>query len=167
MMGFSPEEILRRANDAICSNNEMEMFVTVWLGILELSTGKLIAANAGHEIPALRRPGQPFELYRDKHGFVIGGLEGVKYRPYEIQLEPGSKLFLYTDGVAEATSAEKELFGTARMIDALNTDQGSMSPRNDRKREPRGAERYCAALFFASAGRTAGPGGYHERPDMT
>jgi len=122
MLHFSPEEILQRANRTICMNNEMEMFVTVWLGILELSTGKLIAANAGHEIPALRKPGQPFELFRDKHGFVIGGMEGVKYRPYEIQLEPGSKLFLYTDGVAEATSAEKELFGTDRMIDALNTD---------------------------------------------
>ena len=122
MLGCSPAEILQRANDAICSNNEMEMFVTVWLGILELSTGRLTAANAGHEIPALRKPGKPFELYRDKHGFVIGGLEGVRYSQYEIQMEPGSKLFLYTDGVAEATSAEKELFGTDRMIDALNTE---------------------------------------------
>ncbi len=120
MLGCPPEEILRRANEAICSNNEMQMFVTVWLGILELSTGKLTAANAGHEIPVLRKPGGSFELYRDKHGFVIGGMEGVKYRSYEIQLEPGSKLFLYTDGVAEATSAEEELFGTGRMIDALN-----------------------------------------------
>ena len=98
------------------------MFVTVWLGILELSTGKLTAANAGHEYPAFRQPGGKFELYKDKHGFVIGGMEGVKYREYEIQLEPGSKLFVYTDGVAEATSAEKELFGTERMIDALNLD---------------------------------------------
>ena len=122
MLHCSPEEILQRANRTICMNNEMEMFVTVWLGILELSTGKLIAANAGHEIPALRRPGQPFELFRDKHGFVIGGIENVKYRPYEIRMEPGSKLFLYTDGVAEATNAEKELFGTDRMIDALNRD---------------------------------------------
>ena len=122
MMGCSPEEILRRANDTICSNNEMQMFVTVWLGVLELSTGKLIAANAGHEIPALRRPGKPFELYKDKHGFVIGGMEGVKYHPYEIQMEPGSKLFVYTDGVAEANNMDKELFGTERMIDALNED---------------------------------------------
>ena len=122
MQGCSPDEILRRANDAICSNNEMEMFVTVWLGILELSTGKLTAANAGHEIPVIRRPGQPFELYKDKHGFVIGGMEGMKYRPYEILLEPGSKLFLYTDGVAEATSRDQELFGTERMINALNAD---------------------------------------------
>ena len=122
MMGLSPEEILRRANEAICSNNEMQMFVTVWLGILELSTGKLIAANAGHEIPALRKPGQPFELYRDRHGFVIGGMEGIRYSPYEIRIEPGSKLFLYTDGVAEATDGAKQLFGTDRMLEALNAD---------------------------------------------
>ncbi len=119
-MGCAPEEILRKANEAICNNNEMEMFVTVWLGILELSTGRLIAANAGHEFPAVRQPNEPFELYHDKHGFVIGGLEGVRYRPYEITLKPGSRIFLYTDGVPEATNADKELFGTGRMIDALN-----------------------------------------------
>ncbi|MBR1560608.1 MAG: serine/threonine-protein phosphatase, partial [Clostridia bacterium] len=95
------------------------------LGILELSTGRLTAANAGHEFPALKLPGGGFELYRDKHGFVIGGMEGVRYKEYEIQLEPGSKLFVYTDGVPEATSAEKELFGTERMIDALNVDPGA------------------------------------------
>ncbi len=122
MMGYSPAEILQRTNEAVCSNNEAEMFVTVWLGILELSTGRLTAANAGHEFPAVRQPGGRFELYKDKHGFVLGGMEGVQYREYEIRMEPGSKLFVYTDGVAEATSAEKELFGTERMIDALNTD---------------------------------------------
>ena len=124
MMGLSPAEILRRTNESICKSNEAQMFVTVWLGILELSTGKLTAANAGHEFPALRQPNGKFELYKDKHGFVIGGMEGVRYKEYEIQLEPGSKLFVYTDGVAEATSAEKELFGTERMIDALNVDPG-------------------------------------------
>ena len=122
MMGYSHAEILRRTNDAICSNNEAQMFVTVWLGILELSTGKLTAANAGHEFPALKEPSGAFALYKDKHGFVIGGMEGVRYKEYEIQLKPGSKLFVYTDGVAEATSAEKELYGTQRMIDALNAD---------------------------------------------
>ena len=122
MMGNSPAEILKRTNDAICSNNEAEMFVTVWMGILELSTGRLTAANAGHEFPAFRQPGGVFELYKDKHGFVIGGMEDVKYREYEIRMEPGSKLFVYTDGVVEATSAEKELFGTERMIEALNAD---------------------------------------------
>ena len=63
-----------------------------------------------------------FELYKDKHGLVIGGFNGVRYKEYEIQLEAGDKLFLYTDGVPEAMNPEKELFGTDRMIDALNTE---------------------------------------------
>ena len=120
MLGASPAKILEKTNEAICSNNEAQMFVTVWLGILELSTGRLVAANAGHEYPVLKRPGGDFELYKDKHGFVIGGMEGVKYREYELMLEPGARLFVYTDGVPEATNAEKELFGTERMVRALN-----------------------------------------------
>ena len=122
MLGKTPAQILTDANAAICSNNREEMFVTVWLGILELSTGKLTAANAGHEYPALQKANAVFELLKDKHGFVIGGMDGVRYKQYELFLEPGSKLFLYTDGVPEATNAEKELFGTERMIAALNKD---------------------------------------------
>ena len=122
MLGGSPAEILTKTNEAICSNNQEEMFVTVWLGILEISTGKLTAANAGHEYPVVRKAGGCFELFKDRHGFVIGGMPGSKYREYEIQMEPGAKLFLYTDGVPEATDADKHLFGTERMIDALNED---------------------------------------------
>lgn len=121
-MGKSPAQILRDTNSAICANNREEMFVTVWLGILELSTGKLTAANAGHEFPAVKRPDGGFELFKDKHGFVIGGMDGVNYKEYEIELQPGSKLFIYTDGVPEATSSESELFGTDRMLAALNVD---------------------------------------------
>lgn len=120
MMGKAPAQILTDANAAICANNREEMFVTVWLGILELSTGKLTAANAGHEFPVLQQAGGPFELVKDKHGFVIGGMEGVRYRQYELQMTPGSRLFLYTDGVPEATDAKQELFGTERMLAALN-----------------------------------------------
>ena len=122
MMGKSPARILEDTNAAICGNNRMEMFVTVWLGILEISTGKLTAANAGHEYPALRHAGGNFELYKDKHGFVIGGMKGMKYKEYEIQMEPGSKLFVYTDGVPEATDASNNMFGAERMIAALNED---------------------------------------------
>ena len=96
------------------------MFVTVWLGILELSTGKLTAANAGHEYPALKRPDGQFELYKDKHGFVIGGMEGVSYKEYVLELNPGDKLFVYTDGVPEATAEGGEMFGMERMTAALN-----------------------------------------------
>ena len=118
-MGKSPSEILSTANKAICSRNQEDMFVTVWLGILEVSTGKLTASNAGHEFPVLKQ-GDKFELFKDKHGFVLGGMDGMKYKEYEIELTPGSKLFLYTDGVPEATNSENELFGTERMIEALN-----------------------------------------------
>ena len=114
-------EILRRTNEVMCKNNNEEMFVTVWIGILELSTGRLKAANAGHEYPVLRRPGGAFELVKDAHGFILGGMEGLQYSEYEIMLEPGAELFLYTDGITEATSAEKELFGTERLLDALNS----------------------------------------------
>ena len=120
MLGGSPAEILTKTNQAICSNNEAQMFVTVWLGILELSTGKLTFSNAGHEYPVIKRAERQFELYKDKHGFVIGGLDGVRYREYVLQIHPGDKLFVYTDGVPEATNADKELFGTERMVDALN-----------------------------------------------
>ena len=119
-MGKTPSQILHDTNMAICSNNREEMFVTVWLGILEISTGKLTAANAGHEYPILKDPDGLFKLLKDRHGFVIGGMDGVPYKEYEIQMKPGSKLFLYTDGVPEATSSEKVLFGTDRLLDALN-----------------------------------------------
>ncbi len=125
MMKQSPAEILAATNEAICANNKMEMFVTVWLGILEISTGRMTAANAGHEYPAIRRNGGEFVLYKDRHGFVIGGMEGVRYREYELDLRPGDSLFLYTDGVPEATNSRQELFGTGRMIDALNRSAGN------------------------------------------
>jgi sigma-B regulation protein RsbU (phosphoserine phosphatase) len=127
MVGKSPAQILTDTNTAICSNNREEMFVTVWLGILEISTGKLIAANAGHEYPAIMQPDGRFDLIKDKHGFVIGGMSGIKYKEYELELKPGSKLFLYTDGVPEATDAAKELFGTERMLDALNVNTNAPS----------------------------------------
>ncbi|MBR6977669.1 MAG: serine/threonine-protein phosphatase, partial [Lachnospiraceae bacterium] len=121
-MGKSPAEILTDTNALICSNNREEMFVTVWLGILELSSGKLLAANAGHEYPAMMEPGGQYKLIRDKHGLVIGGMDGIQYKDYELQLRPGTKLFLYTDGVPEASDAQKKLFGSERMLDALNKD---------------------------------------------
>ena len=120
MLGQSPAEILTKTNEAICSNNQEEMFVTVWLGILEISTGKLTAANAGHEYPVLKSGSGEFKLLKDKHGLVIGAMDGMKYSEYSVQLEPGTKLFLYTDGVPEATNGENELFGVERMLTALN-----------------------------------------------
>ena len=118
-MGNSPAEVLEKANESLCAESRTEMFVTTWVGILELSTGKMTCANAGHEYPVVCRNGQ-FDLMKDKHGFVLGGMEGMKYRDYEIRLEKGDKIFVYTDGVPEATNAEQVLFGADRMVETLN-----------------------------------------------
>ena len=117
----SAGEILIRANEVLCDNNQADMFVTVWLGILEISTGKLTAANAGHEYPTIQKKDGLFELIKDKHGFVIGGMPGLRYKEYTLQMEPGDKIFVYTDGVPEATAASGEMFGPERMTEALNS----------------------------------------------
>ncbi len=116
----SPAEVLRAVNEQICANNREEMFVTVWFGILDTVTGKVIAANAGHEYPVIFQPDEAFTLIKDKHGFVIGGIKGISYTEYELTLKPGAKLFLYTDGVPEAANEKNEMFGTGRMLEALN-----------------------------------------------
>jgi sigma-B regulation protein RsbU (phosphoserine phosphatase) len=121
-MGGTPAEILVYVNDRLCTHNKAEMFVTLWLGILELSTGRMTAANAGHEFPALKSPDGGFALMKDSHGFVLGGMEGQRYRDYTFTLEPGTKLFIYSDGVPEASDAEDRMFGLDRMLSALNRD---------------------------------------------
>ena len=98
------------------------MFVTVWLGILEISTGRLTAANAGHEYPLLRQARGSFSLLHDRHGFVLGGLEDIDYSEYELLLQPGSRLFLYTDGMPEAANPDNQMFGTGRMLRVLNEE---------------------------------------------
>lgn len=120
MMGLTPHEVLERTNETICKNNKQKMFVTVWLGILEISTGKVTASNAGHEYPVIRRPEGRFEILKDEHGFVIGGLNKVKYKDYEFSLESGSTVFVYTDGIPEATDSDNKMFGMDRLTEALN-----------------------------------------------
>lgn len=131
--GKDPQSVLEEVNGQLCSNNPIDMFVTVWLGILEISTGKLTCANAGHEYPALCRKGGEYELIRDPHGLVLACLDGSRYENYELQLRPGDTLFVYTDGVVEATAHGNELFGTDRMLTSLNrnTDAlpGELLPR--------------------------------------
>ena len=96
------------------------MFVTVWLGILQISTGIVTAVNAGQEYPFLKEPGGDFDLIKERHGFIVGGMSDIHYTEYEMCLKPGSALFVYTDGLPEATSAKEELFGTERTKQALN-----------------------------------------------
>ena len=118
LLGFSPKDVLTRVNKQICSNNQDEMFVTVWLGILDLKTGLLTASNAGHERPILKKPNGHFEVINDQHGFVVGWLPESIYSEYTIQLEKGSKLFVYTDGVPEARDSEGQ-FGMVRTLSSL------------------------------------------------
>ena len=112
--------MLERLNDTICKKNDDNMFVTVWFGIYTVSTGVITAANAGHEYPIIKHGDQGFEILKDRHGFVIGGMSGLKYRDYEFKLEPGDVLFLYTDGVPEATDANNNMYGTQRLLETLN-----------------------------------------------
>ena len=125
MLGKSAAETLEKANNAICFNNPYGMFVTVWLGILEISTGKMSAANAGHEYPVVMRKGEDYELVKDKHGLFVGGLKGSTYTEYDLKLEPGTRLFVYTDGVPEAKNSNKEMFGVKRMVEVLNKDKSA------------------------------------------
>ena len=119
---YSPAKVLMSVNEQLCEGNKAELFVTVWLAILEISTGKGKAANAGHEHPALRRKDGMFELVEYRHSPAVATMEGIRFREHDFELYPGDSLFVYTDGVAEATDARNELYGGKRMIDALNKD---------------------------------------------
>ena len=122
-IGGTPAEVLGAVNNTICERNEAEMFVTVWLGILELSTGKLTAANAGHEDACIYRKDGIFEICSTKHDLVIGALPGMKYHDFEEHLGNGDKLFLYTDGIPEATDKENRMFTLKKMLQALNRNK--------------------------------------------
>lgn len=121
--GGTPAEILESVNEYVCGHNKMDMFFTLWMGVLELSTGVITFTNAGHEDAAVFRKGGGFELFRTKHGFVCGGMPGIRYRNSEMKLEKGDKLFLYTDGVPEATDGNNCMFAEKRMLEALNEYQ--------------------------------------------
>ena len=123
-LGGSPSEILGAVNKEICKNNKSKMFVTVWLGILDLETGVLTCANAGHEYPVVRGQDGRFRVFRDKHGLVVGAMAKTKYTDYEIQMAPGDAIFVYTDGVPEANNAAGEFYGMQRLEEALNKITG-------------------------------------------
>ncbi len=121
-LGESPSEILRNVNEQLMDGNEAELFVTVWLAIIEISTGKGVAANAGHEHPVLRRAGGRYEPVIYRHSPAVAAMEGIKFREHSFELYPGYSLFVYTDGVLEATAAGNELFGMERMLASLNRE---------------------------------------------
>jgi sigma-B regulation protein RsbU (phosphoserine phosphatase) len=127
-MGGTPSEILTAANAQLLVNNESKMFVTVWLGILELSTGRLCCANAGHEYPILRGQDGTYRIFKDMHGMMVGAMKIAKYHDYELQLAPGDAVFVYTDGAPEANNAAGEFYGMDRLEAALNRI-GDAGPR--------------------------------------
>ena len=118
--GMAVNDIFTKANEKLCENNESGMFVTAWMGILDLTTGNVQFANAGHNPPLLKRADGSFVTLKTRAGFVLAGMEGVRYRVGEITLNPGDRLFLYTDGVPEATNAENKLYGEDRLLAFMN-----------------------------------------------
>jgi serine phosphatase RsbU (regulator of sigma subunit)/anti-sigma regulatory factor (Ser/Thr protein kinase) len=118
--GMEVHDIFTKANEKLCENNESGMFVTAWMGILDLTTGQVKFANAGHNPPLLKRANGSFEYLKTRAGFVLAGMEGIRYRMGELTLQPGDRLFLYTDGVPESTNGENKLYGEDRLLAFMN-----------------------------------------------
>jgi len=120
LSGKSPEEVFRIVNTVLCESNDACMFVTAFLGYLDIRSGKFTYVNAAHNPPLIRRAGESFEMMEVLAGFVLAGHEKSLYMQHEISLNPGDEIFLYTDGVTEAANNEQELFGEERMLMAVN-----------------------------------------------
>lgn len=122
--GIKPEEVFTTVNRLLCDGNKAGLFVTAWLGVLELTTGKLTYVNAGHNPPLIKQNGGEFTYLKSRAGFVLAGMETIKYRQNEITIAPGDRLFLYTDGVTEATNSSIELYGEERLSAFMNSHSG-------------------------------------------
>lgn len=126
--GASPGVAFTKANEKLCVDNDAEMFVTAWLGIMDINTGHVVFSNAGHNPPVLKKEDGTFEYLKSRPGFVLAGMEGIQYKDYELDLADGMSILLYTDGVTEATNVNNELFGEDRLIHAL-IESGAMNMR--------------------------------------
>ena len=122
--GLSVHEVLTNVNTQLCVNNEAGMFVTAWMGILDLKTGLIKFANAGHNPPLVKHKNGTYEYLKGKVNFVLAGMDMVKYKEQELQLQPGDEIYLYTDGVTEAHNSNNELFGENRLLESLNSTKG-------------------------------------------
>ena len=120
MMGGTPGQILSDVNEELCAENDTGFFVTVWLAIICISTGEAVASNAGHEHPVLRRAGGRYETVKYKHSPAVATVDGIPFREHGFRLSPGDRIYVYTDGVPEATDDSCELYGEERMLKALN-----------------------------------------------
>ena len=117
--GMSVEQVFTAANEKLCEGNDAGMFVTAWMGILNTKTGKVLFANAGHNPPLVKHADGTYEYLKTRAGFVLAGMEGVRYRKNELELAPGDAIYLYTDGVTEATDLNTELYGEDRLHTVL------------------------------------------------
>jgi sigma-B regulation protein RsbU (phosphoserine phosphatase) len=116
--------VFSTVNNQLVEGNDENMFVTAWMGILETSTGKFTYVNAGHNPPLLKQGAGDYQWLKSKPGFILGGLDDTQYQQGEIQMEPGDRVYLYTDGVTEAIDADEELFGEGRLLEAVNSYHG-------------------------------------------
>ena len=113
-------DALSDANDKLCEGNKADLFVTVWMAVIDLRTGEGVSLNAGHEHPAFCKKGGEYELDIYRHSPAVAAMEGMMFKERRFKLEKGERLFVYTDGVPEATNADYELYGTDRMLVSLN-----------------------------------------------
>lgn len=118
--GMDPMNVFTRVNQLLCDGNEVSLFVTAWMGILDLETGELTYVNAGHNPPLIKRGNGGFTYLRGRPGFVLAGMDSVRYKQNSIMLDPGDKIFLYTDGVTEAMDSSKNMYGETRLSAYIN-----------------------------------------------
>lgn len=119
--GLAVHDVFTQVNSLLCENNAAGMFVTAWMGILDLETGRVCYANAGHNPPVVRRKDGTYEYLKGKSNFVLAGMEGIRYREQQLQLQQGDEIYLYTDGVTEAHDSNSQLFGEDRLLISLNS----------------------------------------------
>ena len=122
--GVDLGQVFSEVNDLLCESNSEGLFITAFEGVLDLVTGEFTFVNAGHELPFIARSGQPFAPYKIRAGFVLAGMEEMRYRCGSIELAPGDKIFQYTDGVTEATDRDNQLYGMERLERVLVENNG-------------------------------------------
>jgi sigma-B regulation protein RsbU (phosphoserine phosphatase) len=146
LMGKSPKEVFETVNNTLCENNDAGLFVTCFMGYLDLETGEFVSVNAGHNPPLLKQDGI-YEYYKTKRGLVLAGMESTAYTESRIVLAPNDVLYLYTDGVTEADNRSKEFYGEGRLLETINRNKNM------------GIEELCAgirqdmAIFANGAGQ--------------
>lgn len=129
--GIDVVEVCEKVNRRLIEQNEAMLFVTVWLGVLTIPTGEVTYVNAGHEYPAIYRNGSRFTIEKDIHSGPMAAFESMRFRAGSFVLRPGDTVFCYTDGVTEANNSDQELFGTERLLEALNRQPDALPEELD------------------------------------